>query len=697
MRHFTHNLMGAALLAVLGTTTVQAQTHTWADVNTGDGTTYAIESDGTLWSWGWNESGQMGINGGATKCSTPTQVGSDADWKSSCGGQAYAFFIKNDGTLWAVGDNSEGVSGVGDGATNHKVPVQVGTDADWASVSCSRFYGHSALALKTDGTLWSWGDGRLGQLGLGSYSSQSTPVQVGTDTDWAQVSVGNNFTIALKTDGSLWGWGVNQNKPLMNSAKYVNTPTQLGTDTDWAYVFAVVETAYGVKKDGTLWVWGANDNNMAGINDADIDLISSPAKVSLGANEKVVAISGSDYNRYVGVGENGVITKIYSWGSNSDGALGDGSGVAVDAESGIKTITTPVVVKLPEGVQATQLASGIGHCVVLSTDGKIYGWGKNRAGQLGNYCPDDQMTFIPNPIQCAVQSQDEDKVYTIDAADIPAQLQDAKKLILTGVWSTSSFQALTGAIGNNTGFPPAGNSTIEEIDMSQAQIAAGTYAYVAYGMSSYGVFRGLKALTKVTMPAAEEAANFKSLRSIFQNCTSLTDADISDCVNVTNITDAFYGCAITEADLSKLTKITSCESAFDNCASLKSVKLPGNITLDKYFFGSNEALTTIDWSTFEGTEAPKMPNYLFQYVTDLKSISLIVPEDAVASFKADESWGQLNVVAATSTGINGVSADRAANGIVYTIGGVKVSTGSNDISSMAKGLYIVNGKKVLVK
>ena len=695
MRNFAHKVMSTAVMTVFGVCAMSAQTHTWKSVNTGDGTTYAIEKDGSLWSFGWNESGQMGIDSKDQKISVPTQVGTGKDWALSSAGQAYGFFIKSDGTLWAVGDNTNGVSGVGTGATNYKVPTQVGTDSNWKTVSCSRFFGHTAAAIKTDGTLWAWGDGRSGQLGIGSYTSKTVPVQVGTDKDWTQVSLGNDFTIALKADGTLWGWGVNQNKPLMNSGKFVKSPVQLGTDNDWAYIFAVVETAYGIKKDGSLWVWGDNYNNMSGIKDADIDMISAPSKITFGANEKVIAVSGCDNNRYVGVGEDGVITKIYSWGSNVDGALGDGSGVPVDATEGQKTVIEPVVVKLPEGVKATQIASGNGYCVVLSTDGKIYGWGKNRAGQLGNYCSLDQMTYVAVPIECAVEQKVEEKVYTIDAEEIPAQLNDAKKLVLTGTWNQDKLQALSLAIGNNTGFPPVGNSTIEEIDMSQAKIAANTYAYLPSG---FGVFRGLNALTTVKMPAAEEAANFKSLRSAFQNCTSLKYIDISGCVNVSNLTDAFYGCQITEVDLSGFNNITASESTFDNCDKLISVKLPAKITLGKYLFGSNFSLATIDWSAFAGTEAPKMPSGMFQYVDeqkDLKNITLIVPDALVESFKANADWAKLNVVGATSTGISNVATDASADKVIYTIGGVKVAASKS--GSLSKGLYIINGKKVMVK
>lgn len=694
MRTFTQKFFGILLLMMLGVCAIQAQTHSWKFVTTGDGTTYAIDQDGTLWSWGWNESGQMGIGGGETKISIPTQVGTDKDWKAAYAGQAYAFFIKENGTLWAVGDNSNGVSGVGDGATNHKVPTQVGTDSDWKTVSCSRFFGHTALAIKNDGTLWGWGDGRLGQLGIGTYSSPATPKQVGTDSDWVAVSLGNSFTIALKKDGSLWGWGSNVNKTLFNNKKYCPSPVALGTSSDWAQVFAVVETAYGIKKDGTLWVWGASDNNMAGLNNADLETMSEPYEVkAVGGN--VLAITGSDYNRHVAVGENGIVSKIYSWGSNADGALGDGSGVAADASSGIETITTPVVVKLDSKLDLTSIAGGIGYCVALTNDGKIYGWGKNRAGQLGNFCTEDQMTFVPTPIQCAVESQEDDKVYVVDAADIPAQLNDAKKLILTGEWSTSSFQTLTGAIGNNTGFPPVGNSTIEEIDMSQAKIAPKTYLYVQYGMSSYGVFRGLKELKKVTMPVADQAANIVSLRSVFQNCTALESVDLTGCTNVKNMTDAFFGCAnLTSVDLSACNSITSCESLFDQCSKLESVKLPASITLGKYAFGSNEALKTIDWSSYSATKAPYFAKDLFQYLTDLKAITVIVPDELVETFKSDANWGALTIVGTSATSIQQVPTGKRNAFVVYTIDGKVVG---GDKSTLAKGLYIINGKKYLVK
>ena len=162
-------------------------------------------------------------------------MGTDNNWKSAVAGQSYAFFIKEDGTLWAAGDNTKGVQGVGDGM-GHKIPTQIGTDNNWKSVSVSRFFGHTAIGLKTDGTLWAWGEGETGALGLGNYANQTVPKQIGTDKDWASVTIGDHSTLALKTDGTLWGWGWNNNGTLCNLPSHVKTPTQIGTDHDLSLI-----------------------------------------------------------------------------------------------------------------------------------------------------------------------------------------------------------------------------------------------------------------------------------------------------------------------------------------------------------------------------------------------------------------------------------------------------------------------------
>jgi alpha-tubulin suppressor-like RCC1 family protein len=135
----------------------------------------------------------------------PIQIGTANDWQSIYAGCGHSFAIKTNGTLWAWGWNSIGQLGTG---TNSHVPIQVGTSTNWQSASAG---GTHSVALKTDGTLWAWGSNQYGQLGNGTTNNSYVPIQIGTATDWQNVSAGLYWhTTALKTDGTLWAWGDNE-------------------------------------------------------------------------------------------------------------------------------------------------------------------------------------------------------------------------------------------------------------------------------------------------------------------------------------------------------------------------------------------------------------------------------------------------------------------------------------------------------
>lgn len=694
------------LVGTLSSTAVFAQTHDWSFVTTGDGSTYAIEKNGSLWAWGWNESGQLGTGQEEIKVSVPQDISNGHKWTFATSGQAYSFFIREDGTLWTAGDNSKGVSGVGDGSSSHKVLTQVGTDSDWASVAVTRFFGHSAFGIKTDGTLWAWGEGENGSLGLGSYKNVSKPTQVGTDTDWKQVSVGNYFTVAIKNDGTLWGWGWNQAGQLFGNDTHVKTPMQLGTDNDWREVFAVAEAVYGIKNDGSLYVWGTGLNDILGINNIEITSIDVPTKVSV-ISGYVHQISGSQSTRVVMVSPDG--TKdgkrvLMSWGTNADGALGNGTGVSVENTDQIEYIGVPVEVEFEKDMDFVQIACGEGYTVVLNGDGKLYGWGKNRAGQLGDYATEDQMTFTTKPIEVAVKnSGEQETTFTFTADNIPSSLKSAKKIVLEGEWGTEDFTSLTATLGNNSGFPPVGNAVLEEVDMSNATIAENTSLYVPFGTGSCGVFQGCRALKTVKMPAAVEAAKITSMKGAFQNCSALSEIDLTGCVNVTSFTDTFFGCSsLKSADLSNCNNLTGTESLFDKCEAIVEVKLPANVNLEKYMFGSCTSLRLIDWGKYGETTAPEMPRDFFQYVEDLKAITLKVPEGAYESFMADADWSKLTIEKVGSTGINQTMTDNGGKSayMIYTLDGQYIGNGQ-DYNSLKAGVYVVkvigNGKTMTKK
>ena len=402
MKKFTKMCAVAACALFAGTATVSAEDYVWKSVTAGDATTYGIRSDGSLWSWGWNEKGQSG-NGVSERTATPTLADGNRVWKKTVGGKAYGFFLAEDGSLWAAGTATNGVQGTNDGV-DHKVLTRIGTDNDWVDMACSRFWGYSAFAIKTNGTLWSWGENSAGQLGIGNTQAQTLPVQVGTDTDWKQVATGVSSVLALKTDGSLWGWGLNMNGELFGYEGRQSSPVRLGSETDWEKVLVIEFRAYAVKKDGTLWAWGDNSRNLLGFNTPTEEestsegnpvevvtepQITKPTQVTAVEGE-VLAVSGCENTLSVATGTDGIIEKVWMFGSNADGALGDGKGLG-NGNKDIPFATVPVNPSLKSSLKFTSMSSGQNYTMMLTDDGDIWGWGCNRGGQLGDETPNDQL------------------------------------------------------------------------------------------------------------------------------------------------------------------------------------------------------------------------------------------------------------------------------------------------------------------
>jgi alpha-tubulin suppressor-like RCC1 family protein len=201
----------------------------------GNGHTASIKTDGTLWTWGYNNRGQLG-DGTVVNKSSPIQVGALTDWlQVSAGGrQTAAITLGNE--LYAWGYN--GVGQLGDGTVVYKSsPVQIGALTNWAQVST---VGGQTASIKTDGTIWTWGNNNNGQLGDNTVVAKSSPVQVGALTNWAQVSVGDAHTAAIKTDGTLWVWGGNSPNGQLGDGTTVNksSPVQIGALTNWTQVAA---------------------------------------------------------------------------------------------------------------------------------------------------------------------------------------------------------------------------------------------------------------------------------------------------------------------------------------------------------------------------------------------------------------------------------------------------------------------------
>jgi alpha-tubulin suppressor-like RCC1 family protein len=308
----------------------------------------------------------LGDGTSATR-SSPVQVGTAVNWKHVQGGRWYSIGTRRDGTIWGTGQNAAGNLGLNN-TTAQNTFTQIGALTNWSVFSVSAWGGGTGtvLAVKTDGTLWTWGSNGHGQLGLGDTNNRSSPVQVGVGTTWSKVSIKNRSAIAVKTDGTLWAWGSNTNGELgLNDTVYRSSPVQVGVLTNWSQVTSAIASSFAIKTDGTLWAWGSNSFTALGLGDSTNR--SSPVQV--GALTNWSKITGSYWNCIAIKTDN----TLWSWGYNVSGMLGLGDST---------NRSSPVQV----GALTNWSSIGIGeqNSIAIKTDGTLWTWGSNSSyGELG--------------------------------------------------------------------------------------------------------------------------------------------------------------------------------------------------------------------------------------------------------------------------------------------------------------------------
>jgi len=261
-----------------GQNSISSSSNDYYKVSLGNAHSTIIKEDGTLWSWGKNNSGQIG-NAGIFNQTNPVQeYSNDTTWSEVSAGEDYTIALKLDGTMWGWGDNEHGQIGNALYKERRK-PVKEDTNAtNWNKISAGA---NHSTAIKEDGTLFSWGYNSSGELGNASNTQSFIASQEATfATDWISVSAGYNHTLGLKTDGSIWAWGNNYYGQLgNNSTQDSNTPIQIGSDTNWKNISAGKLFSAATKNDGTLWSWGYAANGQLGLgNDKDDKLIPTEIK-----------------------------------------------------------------------------------------------------------------------------------------------------------------------------------------------------------------------------------------------------------------------------------------------------------------------------------------------------------------------------------------------------------------------------------
>lgn len=345
----------------------------WVSISGGTFHSMGRKADGTLWAWGSNGSGQIG-DGTNTDRLSPVKVNADNNWVFAVCGNEHSLAIKADGTLWGWGLNAHGQIGNGT-VVNANKPVKVGNKSDYLAAAGGNY--HTVIS-RANGSLYTFGRNNHGQLGAIISNLSLAPILIHKSVHWVYVHSADHTT-ALKSDGTLWGWGRNDKSQIGDgSTNQRLAPVAVGNDTNWIGIAGSNLTSFGIKTKGTLWAWGAN--TYGNLGDSTNTTHSNPAQV--GKSNLWVAVAASETHT-LGLKCDGT---LWAWGRNNTGQLGDNS--ATDQIG---------PVQIGAGIHWKYIAAGLGHSMAISADGSVYTWGNNNQGQLG-YASSGGYTQLPKKV-----------------------------------------------------------------------------------------------------------------------------------------------------------------------------------------------------------------------------------------------------------------------------------------------------------
>ena len=383
--------------------------------------TVALKSDGSVWSWGRNNYGQLG-DGTTVNRSTPVRVLGVSGVNAIAAGGLHTVMMKSDGTLWSCGCNMEGELGYGtlDYYQAYPFPAKVTVISDVAAFDAGNEY---TVVLKKDGTVWSWGNASFGHLGNGDdkpFYCKTTPVQASGLSGVKAIAAKFDHTVALKTDGTVWAWGKNYTGQIGNGECQTDsflTPVQVSGINDVKAITTGGRHTVAVKSDGTLWGWGDDGNSEFGDVGGVGYYVCSPRQIS-GFNNAASVSAG--YMHTLVTRTDG---SVCACGSNIYGQLGNGTtcikpnpievagisqavGIAANGRYSIAIMQDGTLqawgeryAKTPQSVAGidgvVKVAAGDSHTVALKSDSTVWTWGSNSDGELGNTSENSRYTPAP--------------------------------------------------------------------------------------------------------------------------------------------------------------------------------------------------------------------------------------------------------------------------------------------------------------
>lgn len=382
--------------------------------------------------WGYNAHGGLGL-GGAAQSGHPLALTLPAGVASIAVGADHMFEVDEDGHVWAWGGNSSGQ--LGDGTTSDRRDrVQVGFPDGIRIVQVSAYQDH-ALALDSDGGVWSWGRGHRGQLGDGTMSDRSTPSQLSLGVAAVSVTAGQEQSFAVTVEGNVLAWGANDRGQLgdgTTSDRIDPVPVALPGEPVVARIAAGTAFTAALTDDGRVFLWGARE--LTGVP-------GTVAPVDTGdfAGARIVALAAGDYH-LLALDETGA---VWTWGDDTYGQLGTPGGSS----------SAPARVDLPP---ADGIAAAGAFSLALLADGTVQAWGRNRFGQLGDDTTTDRdapapVTALAGAEVSTIAAGRDSVAAMVDRAPLTSlTLSPATATVAPGVAQTYEVRGLD-AFGNDLG------------------------------------------------------------------------------------------------------------------------------------------------------------------------------------------------------------------------------------------------------